>query len=56
MKYLIQLVGAITAMVVVNLLFDYVFKFTIGEFMMGWLCCMGYYIARDAYEEFKSQH
>lgn len=54
MKYLIGIVGVIITMVVLNLLVDYVFKFTISEFMMGWLCCMGYYIAKDAYEEFKS--
>jgi hypothetical protein len=49
MKYLVGLVGAIITMVVLRLFFDYVFKFTISEFMMGWLSCMGYYIARDIY-------
>jgi hypothetical protein len=50
MKYLIGFAGAIITMVVLKLLVN----FTIGEFMTGWLCSMGYYIARDAYEEFKS--
>jgi hypothetical protein len=54
MKFLIGLAGASITMVVLKLLVDYVFKFTISEFMMGWLCCVGYYIARDAYEKFKS--
>jgi uncharacterized membrane protein YeaQ/YmgE (transglycosylase-associated protein family) len=54
MKCLIGLVGAIITMVVLKLLVNYLFKFTISEFMMGWICCMGYYIAIDAYEKFKS--
>lgn len=41
-------------MEVLKLLVDYVFKFTISEFMMGWLCSMGYYIAIDTYYKFKS--
>jgi hypothetical protein len=54
MKYLIGSVGAIITMVVLKLLVGYVFKFTFSEFMTGWLCCNGYYTARDVYEEFKS--
>jgi hypothetical protein len=50
MKYLIGFAGAIITMVVLKLLVDYVNS----EFIIGWLCSIGYYIARDAYEEFKS--
>jgi hypothetical protein len=54
MKYLIGFVGAIITMVVLKLLVDYVFKFTISEFMIGWICCTGYYIAKGVYEEYES--
>jgi hypothetical protein len=49
MRYLIGFVGAIITIVLLRLLVDFVFNFAISEFMIGWLCCMGYYLARDIY-------
>lgn len=46
MKYLIGGTVAFLTMIILNLLIHYVFKFTVDRFLIGWVCCMGYYIGK----------
>jgi hypothetical protein len=51
MKILVSFTGAFIALFIVLLLNDYVLKFAIPEFLKGWFSCLGWFIARDVYDE-----
>lgn len=52
MRFIIGLLGSIITMIFFALI-NYVFELTIHDFMLGWLCCMGYDIGQNIYEEIK---
>ena len=53
MEYLIGALAALFTPLVLKLLSIYVFKFTISQFMVGWLSCMVFYNVIKAYEDYE---
>ena len=51
MKFLVGLIGSFITLVILRLLNAYVFKFTISEFMVGWVCCLGLHISVYIYKK-----
>lgn len=53
MHFLSGLAGAVIIALILVFLNNYVLKYPIPEFMIGYLCCMGQYIGRQIYGEYK---
>lgn len=53
MKYLVGFAVALVVMIIMHLIDEYIVKFKISEFFIGWVSCVGYFAGKDAYEERK---
>jgi len=51
MKYLFGISISITIIVLFVILEKYIFKFKIDRFLIGWICCIGYYQVTTWYDE-----
>lgn len=51
MKYLIGFIVTILFVIVLRILFNYILKLNISEFMIGWASCAAYNITINIYDK-----
>jgi hypothetical protein len=54
-EFLIGVFGAFIIFALLEFFKHYVFEFYISDFLSGWICCIGYFVFKDAYTELNSE-
>ena len=55
MKYLVGFGGAIIVLIIIKSFLVEICHFTVSDFLTGWLCNMGFTMAKDEYYKYNSK-